>query len=409
VWNIVNGKYQLVSCPLGHELVSTVQVCERCTAGYFCIGGSAARAACPAGTFSLPEANSSSACQSAVFILVYMTLGLAQASFTMEKQAQYGNAIAHLCSLSDYRVSIQSLAQAEWSVYGSDSIDVVFKIATSDSSSAELAVSNLKQIMLDTYLKEADLPEGILNYIKIDSQSQNFAPADWILAVACTGAALGVCVLLTIAWYLNQKVESPNERELRMKMAEIRRSLRITVKDGYAVGSEGQSLFTQRQLIFLSRAQVEAAANLALMQDFDVNQFDVLCLCIKHSGASEEAKERYELLGQWLLECCEFLLKPDFHDQEFHVDRSFHGNKRNLIHNPSERFQYFERRLIKARIWLEDKNLFSKLKIIAKRFMDELSDLCNVRYEVLCGEPRGQELVLLHLPRLGSSRYLSTS
>ena len=203
VWNIVNGEYQLVSCPLGHEVVSTVQACERCIAGYFCIGGSTARAACPAGTFSLPEANSSSACQSAVFILVYITLGLAQASFTLEKQAQYRNVLAHLCSISDYRVSIQSLAQAELSVYGSDSIEVVFKIAASDSSSAEQAVSNLKQIMLETYLKEADLPQGRLNYFKIDSQSQNFAPADWILAVACTGAALGVFLILTIAWYLN--------------------------------------------------------------------------------------------------------------------------------------------------------------------------------------------------------------
>ncbi len=213
--------------------------------------------------------------------------------------------------------------------------------------------------------------------------------------------------MLITCWLINHnlKVKSPNERRLQVMVAEIRKKLRITKKDGYVVGSEGQSIFLQRQLIFLSRAQVEAAANLALMQDFDVNQFDVFCLTIRHCGASDGSKERYELLRNWLLECCHFLLSPDFPNKDLNLDKPHHRFKKASTQNPSKRFQYFERRLIKARIWLEDRALFSKLKIIAHDFMDELSVLCQVRYDALCHEPRGQELVLLRCPLMGSTRY----
>jgi hypothetical protein len=386
-------------------MLISMQMCEQCPAGYFCIGGSAARAACSAGKFSLPKSNSSDACQSAVFIMVSITLGVAQASFTLEMQNQYRNALANLCETSDYQVGIQSLSKAEWSVYGSDSIEVVFKIAVFDTLNSNLVVSRLKQEALQKELRGANLSDGYLNYFKVDSTLQNVAPANWILPVACTGAALGVFIMLGTAWLLKHTAKSPNERELQMMVVEIRKKLRITVKDGYAVGSEGHALFLQRQLIFLSRAQVEAAANLALMQDFDVNQFDVLCLTIRHSGASKESKERYELLGHWLLEHCRFLLKPDFPKSDLNLDRSYHRFKKTLTKNPSKRFQYFERRLIKARIWLEDRSLFSKVKIIAKGFMDELSVLCQRRYEALYHEPRGQELLEFNWSLLASTRY----
>jgi hypothetical protein len=402
----MDGIYYLVSCPQGHEMMSTIQMCEQCSAGYFCIGGSAARAACPAGTFSLPKSNSSNACEPAVFILVSITLALAQALFTLEMQDLYRDALSNLCSISQYEVGIQSLSRNGRSIYGSDSIEVVFKIAIFDTSKSHLVLSKLEQVELDYELREAKLPNGTLNYFKVDAPLLTAAPATWILVVACTCAALGVLLILGMAWCINHKVKSPSELELQMMVAEIRKKLRITLKDGYAVGSEGQSIFLRRKSIFLSRAQLEAAANLALMQDFDVNQFDVLCLSIKHSGDSEESKKRYELLGTWLLEQCRSLLRPDFPDQGLSLDRSYHRFKKTSTLNPSKRFQYFEGRLIKARIWLEDKNLFSKLKIIAQELMDELSALCQVRYEALCQEPGGQALVLLTVPSLGPARYV---
>jgi hypothetical protein len=403
-WVLIDGAYLLVSCPLGYEMFATIQMCEQCSAGYFCIGGSAARAACPAGTYSLPESNSSLSCKSAVFIMVSIILGITQVSFTLEMQNQYRNALANLCGTSDYQVGIQSLSKAEWSVYGSDSIEVVFKIAVFDMSNADLVVSRLEKVALQNILKEANLPDASLNFFKVDSPLQNTDPANWILAIAGTGTALGILVIVTV-WLINHQVKSPAELELQTMVTEMRKKLRITLKDGYAVGSEGYSLLQRRQLIFLSRAQVEAAGNLALMQEFDVNQFDMFCLSIRHSGSCESSMERNELLRKWLLECSHLLLRPDFPDQDSNIESSFHGFKMILTQSPSKRFQYFERRLIKARIWLEDRELFSNLKIISQGFMDELSILCQLRYEALCHEPMGKELAMLHLPRLSSIRY----
>ena len=388
-------------------MISIAQTCEVCPAGYYCIGGSASRAACPAATFSRPASNSSSACQRAVFIVISTTLGLAQSSFTFEVQHRFEHALALLCGVADYQIMIQSLSESRWSMNGSEGpgIEVVSKVAVSDLSIAKAVLSRIDQEALSAAISQVQLSQGKLNYMTIDVSSESVASANWIIAISCTVGALMVLSTLAVSlWCLNRKSETATERQLRIKVTEIRRALKITWKDGYAVGSEGQTLFRRRVYIYLSRAQIEAAANLEMMQDFDVSQFDALCLCLADGSPDSQ---RSDLLALWLLRCCKFLLKPDIPDQYCSVTHRKLSMKQ-LIHRASfsapERFRYFEDKVIKARIWTDNKDLFSRLKLIAKNYMDKLSALCHLRYEELQQERKGEELVQFHLPGLEFSR-----
>ena len=59
------------------------------------------------------------------------------------------------------------------------------------------------------------------------------------------------------------------------------------------------------------------------------------------------------------------------------------------------RFVYFQRLVSRCRIWQDhNKQLWKKLKRIASGFMDEMAILCDARFELLCGEPGADELLL---------------
>ena len=406
----MGSSYHLVGCPAGYEM-STVQSCEICTAGYFCIGGAAAGAACPAGTFSLPKSNSSKQCENAIFVLVSVTLGVTQALFTLEVQQQYVHALAVMCLISDYRVAIQSLASSRRSLNGYESIQVVSKIASSDIVGVQLVISRISQDALNAVLIQFHLPNGTLDSYTVESPIQNGTTASWIIAITCAFAAFSL-LLAWAVWCLSRKTETPREKELRMKVLEIRELLRITARDGYAVGQEAHSFLKMRYHTYLSSAQMEAAANLSLMQDFDINQFDAFCSCLGLSSLSGAAAGRYELFGQWILGCCEFLLLPDVPNRHFSVqilDQNRPESTGLSFETASERFRYFETKVMKARIWLEDQNLFLKLKKISKEYMDNLSRLCRIRYEELSNEPSGQELIQFRHDHLDSSRTSSQS
>jgi hypothetical protein len=74
------GYYNLVSCPPGFSLqvefgqakTGKDGVCELCSAGYFCSGGSFAPTPCPTATYSLPGCSITfKLCTSALFVIVW--------------------------------------------------------------------------------------------------------------------------------------------------------------------------------------------------------------------------------------------------------------------------------------------------------------------------------------------------
>ena len=63
-------------------------------------------------------------------------------------------------------------------------------------------------------------------------------------------------------------------------------------------------------MVFCRRSHVEAAARLALGQDFEVHLFDAFCLELEGDRACS-SKNRVEAVRQWLLNISVALISPD--------------------------------------------------------------------------------------------------
>jgi hypothetical protein len=167
-------------------------------------------------------------------------------------------------------------------------------------------------------------------------------------------------------------------------MDEIRQQLKISKKDGYYVGSERPSLWTgSGDVFFLRRNHLEAAARLALLQDFDVALFDAFCLSLE-SETKTVGYDRYHALGEWLLRISEGLIRPELSSNS---KRGRHSSATIL------KFRFFVQKVGKAKIWADNPLLFIKLQNKARDYLDEIGNQCEARFKDLCAEPRGNELV----------------
>ena len=103
----------------------------------------------------------------------------------------------------------------------------------------------------------------------------------------------------------------------------------MTTRNGFVLSSEPVPWsWRQRDIVHVQKSNVEAAARLALYQDFDVKQLNAFCLCIegerrvrqapgdgsfafRRRGSVEGAGEPYELFCDLILEVSTELIRPD--------------------------------------------------------------------------------------------------
>ena len=184
-----------------------------------------------------------------------------------------------------------------------------------------------------------------------------------------------------------RKHETDEERALRLKVVAIRNELHLRAKDGFYLTSERPSFFHRGdEAVFCRRSHVEAAARLALGQDFEVHLFDAFCLELEGDRACS-SKNRVEAVRQWLLNISVALISPDPPELA------------------SLRFKFFIQKVAKARIWLDDDGLFAALQNKAHCLLQAISLDCELRYQELCQEPGGAELVSFQ--QEGAERSLS--
>jgi hypothetical protein len=107
-----------------------------------------------------------------------------------------------------------------------------------------------------------------------------------------TSTTLATLALAAAAWAtLCRRRESASDRRFQAAVAAVRAQLRVTAADGFIVSSDPATAWwrewavvPRRRRVFLQLSGVEAAARLALWEDFDVNQLDSLWLCLQAVG-----------------------------------------------------------------------------------------------------------------------------
>jgi hypothetical protein len=194
------------------------------------------------------------------------------------------------------------------------------------------------------------------------------------LAVAALLLLLGLIVFVVS----RRRRESPDERQLKTAIAELRTRLRITAADGFLLTSERsrgvpavcQHLHRNSPVV-IQRSFVESAARLSLFQDFDLHQFDAFCICLRCSKGGDENSENsappeYYALCDWLLDICRDLIKPAIEGHEDpESDSTIVASKCNLPNE--ERFPYFQKRVCRARVWSDmGGGLFQRLRQVAQ-------------------------------------------
>jgi hypothetical protein len=292
----------------------------------------------------------------------------------------------------------------------SDLLQVELKIATRDLDAASRLRDSLKAEAINIQLTNQELPPCQLvsaTVVKADSGSVfvTAAPSEPSVWAAspwpAVGIALGTAIVLMFGAFLLfgllRKGESDEDRLLRLTMERLRGRFRITHADGYIVGAASRlSWSSHRDCTVIQRSHLEAAARLALLQDFDVNQFDALCLCLECGGPAplERWTRPYRAVGDWLVELSTLLIRPVVPSAIGGDGKDALGESLGSPLGVEQRFPYFVHKVAKARIWSDDDGaLFTRLQDGAALIMETVAGICDRRFEELCSEPGGRELV----------------
>ncbi len=398
------------ACIAGYELIlgtSSFNVgsdghCERCPASYYCLGGIAGRLPCPTGYFAPAGANSSGSCTPAVFVLVTVTLAIPAENFTSTLQSSYVLALATASDVSIDMISLIKISSTEGARRSSSkAVRVQSSVATSDATAAIAISDRLDAKQLNTQLAAQGLPPAELESVSILASDQHSGTPQWALISWLVGCLVLLLLGLTAALYIwhRKKGVSDEDRALHHKIAEIRKLLRLCKSDGYFMGSERPGYWEARRgaAIHLRQSQLEAAARLALSQDFDLLQFNAFCIVLE-GGLDEDATKRYGDLTNWLLDMAATLICPSSPGEEVSPPPGKTAGSTTGVLSGAERFRLFEQKVIKARIWTDDPSLFLQLQRRAQRFMDDIALECDVRYQCMCGLPHGGELVAFQSP-----------
>ena len=410
IWSpdYASGLYLLRSCPPSYVLVNTFadstfsymnQECKLCPATFYCTDGSTSATACPQGYFSPVGSNSSIQCAPATYILITLSLPMSPANFTTGKQNKCIAALAMTFGQVEGNVILDSYAANRRS---SDKIVILhFKIAVDSAATARKLINGLDMIVLNNQLSNQGLPACTL--VSLDAQYvgiQSSGSSETILIGCLVGITVfflcaGGCVFLTI----DRGGLSEYERCLLREMTLLRAKLRITRRDGFILSSERIWWWERMRSLgwtVIQRNYLEAAAHLAMLQDFDVQQFDAFCLCLEYDSldtlGTQGSRTAYEALCEWILDICNVLIQPDL--------RGYEGTLPLIAKHDScplpadQRFPYFKKKICRARIWSDNQNaLFLKLKATAKDHMNTVAALCNERFRVLEGDSQGQSLI----------------
>ena len=408
--NYAAGLYQLSGCPAGFEIGSDKQDCTICPPLYYCTGGSAGSLQCPPNTFSSTGTNSSSFCLPSVFVNLVVLLPISVEDFGAADQARFATAVAAATRTAVDRVIILSVTAA--STRRASGVDVQAKLAASDSGQASSMVLGLDPAALNDALTANGLPEGQIQEVRIGDGTTVVVTGLSAAGVAGVAASVACFALLLAgglaAWVRFRKSEAEDERLLRLEVAALRRRLGLRNRDGFYLSYEAGPLWRRRdRSVFILRNEMEAAARLSLLLEFDVKSFDAFCHCLEYSnfvlrrgeaggGRDGAAPPQYEALCEWLLETCRGLIEPAIlrrrRVEGGRAPSEGGDGEADLEADPGDddlgearrRFVYFKRRVALARVWVNhDRLLWRRLKGVAAEYMDEIAPICDTR----CGAP----------------------
>ena len=396
------GLYLLTGCPSGSEISPDRLDCTVCAPLYFCTGGSTGKLQCPANTFSTAGANSSSSCLDSVFVNIVVLMPVSVGDFGADSRAKFASAVASASKLPADRVVVVSVTPST-AARRSTGVDVQAKLAAQDSAKASKVVSELNQAALNDALAATGLPAGLIQRISVGDGTTVVVSGLGEAGVA--GVASGVLIFFLAlacgglaAWARYRKNESNGERILRLEIAALRRRLGLCKRDGFYLSYEAGPLWRRRdRTVFILRNEMEAAARLSLLQEFDTKSFDAFCHCLEYSGfvlhrgeGEQEGSSppQYQALCDWLLEICRTLIEPAILKRRRGCQGPAAGDD-DLEAGPEEedeqgaarrRFAFFKRRVALARVWVDrNKQLWRRLKRVAMDYMDEIAPICDAR------------------------------
>jgi hypothetical protein len=393
------GLYLLSGCPAGFEVSSDQQDCTICAPLFYCTGGGAAKLPCPQDMFSPAGSNSSSQCVSSALVTFIVLLSISMQGFDTVVQEKFILSVSEATRMATNQVIIVSVTP--WSTRRKVGVQIQTKVAVTDKRMVNTVVSNLNQVTLNDALHANGLPSGQIQKVSVGN--------DVIVVISglSAGEVAGIVFVFLILvvgvmvvrqlWLRYNRNESDDERQLRLEIIALRKRLGLCKHDGFYLSYEAGPLWRRRdQTVFIQRNEMEAAARLSLLQDFDVKSFDAFCHCIEysylvlHRGLAEEAKlslNQYEELCDWLLETCRILIEPAALNRlRSCQQRAANDDLEKGVKGQVERlhFMYFKRCVAQARVWTNhNRRLWHRLKRIAMDYMDQISILCDSRFAQL--------------------------
>jgi hypothetical protein len=413
IWraDMVLGQYFLDSCPPGYEVSISDgvdsyfsylnQQCLLCKAGWYCLGGTDSSNMCLTGTFSSPGANSSGACTTAMFVQINLLLPIKKSYFA-DKETDFKLCFAEAFQTLQYNIMLDEIIPRVYRrATNRDAIEVQCRIAVKDQSQASGVIERAKNPDLSRALLLSGLPPCEILLATILPSGTDTNPVQLNNLILALGIIIGALLLLgtVLCWTLTKRrTESKEAITLRMKISEIRSKLLIERKNGFILQNERVPFLTKTKFVFINTGYVEAAARIEMNIDFEVRHFDAFCHCFESDtvGMLSErvlmnnvSTPQYNALCLWLLNICKELIDPNS-SGKYTTDYSDSTPK-----NSRERFAYFEK-ISKAQIWKNyDGKLFKEVKGIANEFMERISLECDARYEKICHEAKGYELMSL--------------
>ena len=396
------GQYLLTSCPPGYQIdlagraSLALQQCSLCPAGSYCIGGGASSTQCPTGSFSTAGSVASAACYQAIFVELVAVFPCTK-SFFETRQAAFAVSVASMVHMSTDEIIVDQIIPTTYRRIGTTSlaVQVQSRIAVENQSAAAEVLAITSDASLNFEVLSRGLPGAkIISVAILTNEGTTVTDTkNQLILIFCL--IIG-CLLLTamaVAYsFVNSRHKSDDEKELDSAVTAFRARLRINKVDGFVLHTERVSLLADTKfLVFINKSYVEAAARIALSEDFNLLHFDALCNCLEcHSSnigvgtgnGGKYGSPQYEALCAWILEVCKALIDPGLENQAKDPKRK-----------PAlERFAYFEK-ICGAQIWKSrHQELFERLKGAAGGFMNQIAHMCNERYGQVLQQPGGVNL-----------------
>ena len=110
-WSVINGVWNLVSCPAGYYLLS--DQCRACPTSSYCIGGTSFSSTCGSGYYSPPASKFSSDCIKAVFVYLTINLHVLRGDFVGSTENIFQSAVSKIVGKSLAYTTIMAVSQGD--------------------------------------------------------------------------------------------------------------------------------------------------------------------------------------------------------------------------------------------------------------------------------------------------------